>query len=321
MLKNMLFVVAVFFLSSQDLISASFIGLKGQVSVKKSGTENWLDANKKIRLDVMDEVKTGDKSSAEIELVKGFRLNLGPNTVMAIRDQGVLQEKGIFLSVMLYMGEIFSSIKKMVVGKVELHTPTSVIGVRGTQFYSRVMPSGTSSLEVKDGIVDFNSVKENSRLYSINKGETAVVDFDLSVKVFKNKKEWDLFIKSVEENFKQKPELKLSMLDSVLDQMLKEITVMNAEYTSMTKEIELLTMKKKDAMATGDTNTAIQYNDKIYSKSFALHNVDRQMKHIQLRSRGVKYLLNGTNALPVTIDKMLKIESMVNYRGVNNEVK
>ena len=112
-------------------------GITGHVDITPAG------AAQARKLAVEDTVSSGDiirtksKSKAEVSFQNGNILRLAENTRLKISDYMSGKEKNISV-LSLLRGKIQKTVKTVgsTGGRYEVHTPTSVCGVRGTIFYN-----------------------------------------------------------------------------------------------------------------------------------------------------------------------------------------
>ncbi len=113
--------------------------VKGDVMVRTGAAEAWIPAEKGMILNEMDEIKTGEKSKAEIELdEKGETgsVQLKAEGLMRLtkmlKDMKTEKKQTLFD---LARGKLTVRAAKLKEQeKFEIRTPTNVAGVRGTVF-------------------------------------------------------------------------------------------------------------------------------------------------------------------------------------------
>lgn len=67
---------------------------EGDVSVMETGTDNWMEADVGMSLEVGDTVRTGDDSSAEITFFDGSTIELDAGTEIEIISLGISGDNG-----------------------------------------------------------------------------------------------------------------------------------------------------------------------------------------------------------------------------------
>ena len=116
-----------------------FKKVHGQVSVKKAGEAG---AGRKVAsgdaLGVGERVHAGKDAGSSFTLSDGTELVLGPRSSVAVRDysyDSTTQEGNILLDFIGGQLRVISGlISKKNPEKLKVHTPTAVVGVRGTDF-------------------------------------------------------------------------------------------------------------------------------------------------------------------------------------------
>ena len=153
--------VALLLFSFPNIASASnSVGtitiILGQVDVLKPSAERAIPVYAGHRLEIGDVVRTKSKSKAEITLKDGSIIRLAQKTRFEITEFLVEDGKRRKGSLRLLRGKIRAIVSdkgpsKTGPGKFEVHTPTAVTGVRGTDFY--VYYIGSSGILVTEGTV------------------------------------------------------------------------------------------------------------------------------------------------------------------------
>lgn len=113
--------------------------LKGSVKIKKAGTERWITANRGMKLSQNDTIKTDSNSRAELVFPSKkdeSGVQIYKNTEVTIQQlitNKKTGEEGTVLDVAV--GKILVKAAKLKgESKFEVATPTSIVGVRGTEF-------------------------------------------------------------------------------------------------------------------------------------------------------------------------------------------
>jgi hypothetical protein len=134
----------------------TFTHIEGRVDIT-SPDAAARPANLGDEINMGDIIRAKSKSKAEITFSDGNILRLAQNTRVEITEY-VVGKEGTSGVLYLYRGKIQSIIKE-VLGKIfgvnkehryEVHTPTAVVGVRGTNFFTYFL-RGISGSIVKDG--------------------------------------------------------------------------------------------------------------------------------------------------------------------------
>ncbi len=152
---------------------ASVQSVSGSVSVLRAGTSEWIPATVDMKLYQGDEIKTGGKSKAVIELDDGTVMQVTSLAHMTM-DQLSKSLRGKNTNIDLEVGKSWMKVKKLNVkaDNFNVSTPTAVAGVRGTYFSTEVEQTTDSTFDVFEGEVAVAqrnnpmqqvSVRENQR--------------------------------------------------------------------------------------------------------------------------------------------------------------
>lgn len=115
--------------------------VQGTVEVRSSGATSWQAAALDRGVEVGDTVRTGPASYARILLVDDTTVSVDEETELVL-DEFILgdlatQERSILRQLrgqmLIDVGETFGGTTRL-----EVHTPTAVVGVKGTRFETRV---------------------------------------------------------------------------------------------------------------------------------------------------------------------------------------
>lgn len=122
-----------------------------------------------------DTVETVAKGGIKINFVDETELQLGGNSRLLIDemvfDPASKQGKSV---INLLVGTYVYVSGQMPKGNVEIRTPTSTIGIRGTEFTVQVNQSGATNVSVIDGMVEMRSLATGAQI-SIPAGSNASV--------------------------------------------------------------------------------------------------------------------------------------------------
>lgn len=113
---------------------------KGQVTIERG--KQQLIGVVGTPVEVSDKLRTGDDSAVGVTLNDATLLSAGPNSVLVI-DKFSFDSKtqGGAMSIAIRKGTLSvasGKIAKQTPDSVDFHTPTSVLGVRGTEFVIEV---------------------------------------------------------------------------------------------------------------------------------------------------------------------------------------
>lgn len=185
---------------------------------KVSGSAIILREGKKIEIFGGEQVFTGDtlitkkKGYVEVTFKEGHKIGIGENTELKI-EKTLLGEEGIFkkiiLKINIFMGRVKGFLRKGRGEWVNFSSPTSVVGVRGTEFEIICADDGSSAVEVSEGEVslltdDIRTLKEGERaIYDITGERFEIVPsetpFSTEEWLSRKKREWEERKREVEE--------------------------------------------------------------------------------------------------------------------------
>ncbi len=148
--------------------------IKGEVQVLKNGASAWMAGTEGMVLEAGERIKTGDQSSAELRMEKGY-ITLEEKTEFVLKEFQSKEEQ-IRASMELTLGKLKARVKKMKTGsEFKITTPTSVAAVRGTFFDLWVylfQGSLFTRLDVSEGLVHFSDLSGQVEK-DVQEGQTA----------------------------------------------------------------------------------------------------------------------------------------------------
>ncbi|MCM8770824.1 MAG: FecR domain-containing protein [Candidatus Omnitrophica bacterium] len=126
---------------SKDLFISE---LYGNVMIKKSGAKEFIPAKKNMPVSLGDEIKTGKNAYCEIAFDKELE------TLVSVKENSDLVISKIMMEsktkkeetlLDLKSGSVLTKVKKLTTeeSKFQIKTPTSIVGVRGTNFEVKVV--------------------------------------------------------------------------------------------------------------------------------------------------------------------------------------
>lgn len=120
-----------------SLYSEDFSGeigeIKGTVEILKVGETEWVPAVSEMPVQLKDRLKTAENSSCNLELDDGSIIFIGGNSEASVENLELTSEKHNS-KISLWFGKIIANISKFKNTKMEVHSPTAVVAVRGTEF-------------------------------------------------------------------------------------------------------------------------------------------------------------------------------------------
>jgi len=120
---------------------------EGDVSVMKTATDSWVEAEVGMSLEIGDTVRTGDYSSAEITFFDGSTIELEPGTEIEIISLGISGDNGsVTIILEQTIGSIIFRVTKIIdpASRYEVETPAGVVAVRGSAVHIYVIEDGTT---------------------------------------------------------------------------------------------------------------------------------------------------------------------------------
>lgn len=123
----------------------------GTVKVKQETASNWRAAEKGLRLNSGDVIKTAENSLAAIIFTDDKSLlKVRDNSMLAIR--GKRSEQSVSKRLVCSLGQFWLKVSQQK-SKLVVETPTGVAAVKGTEFYGVVDSDGNTTIVVIEGIV------------------------------------------------------------------------------------------------------------------------------------------------------------------------
>ncbi|MDD5686670.1 MAG: FecR domain-containing protein [Elusimicrobia bacterium] len=107
--------------------------VKGVVEILKNGETEYIPAVEEMPVQLKDRIKTAKNSSCNLELDDGSLIYIGENTEASVDALEIGKEKHNS-KISLWLGKIIANIAKLKNTKMEVHSLTSVVAVRGTEF-------------------------------------------------------------------------------------------------------------------------------------------------------------------------------------------
>ena len=187
-------IISVFLLSSckdkptEDLQGAVITALKGTVTITKpknspKAISTSVLYTKEALLMPGYIIETGADSTADLQFPSGVQLRIGPSSKAKLGAARIMTGKDFSqVQMNLEKGKLFTRVNKMKKGsRFNIVTPTSIAGVRGTDFMVKE-ENGKTTTMVKNGSVEVadSDVKKTEVVTTDNK---AIVDKNGDIKV------------------------------------------------------------------------------------------------------------------------------------------
>jgi uncharacterized protein YfaP (DUF2135 family) len=119
---------------------------EGNVFVMKAGTDDWIEAEVEMSLEVGDSIKTGDSSGSEITFFDGSTIELQAGTEIEVVSLGISDTGSTTIKLKQAIGSTISRVTKLLdpASSYEVETPAAVAAVRGSSMLVKVVADGTS---------------------------------------------------------------------------------------------------------------------------------------------------------------------------------
>lgn len=129
--------------------------VEGKVSVIRNETKE-ISAEKDTPLYEGDTVITGKSGNAWFSLRQGYDFRISPDTQVEIDELYSTEFDENTPNIRLVLGYLWSKINKLKSkpGSLDIHTPTAVIGIRGTEFDTVVSLDTSTAIAVDEGAVE-----------------------------------------------------------------------------------------------------------------------------------------------------------------------
>ena len=206
---------------------SKILKVDGEVFIMKDGKKKVSEG---MEVQVGEKVCTEENSYALILLFDGSELELKPSTCITLEES---EERP---AISLFFGRIINRVSKIfgMVERYEIHTLTSVAGVRGTVFSVTAGEDGSAVFEVDEGEIEIES--EDGESYSVKENEAVEVSEEgriLKRKPFSSddeRREWLKRRKITDErlmeffkNLEKKREVIKERLDESIENLRKDI--------------------------------------------------------------------------------------------------
>lgn len=149
--------------------AAVLISVEGTVELLRASTTNWIPASTGAKLDVGDQLRTGQRSRATLRLSNLSILRVGELMSYEIEPPRAPAGKPT-LNLKSGSAYFFSRDKPQ---EIQLRTPTVTGAIRGTEFNVTVAPDGRTTLTMIDGEVELANA---SGTLMLNAGEQGVAE-------------------------------------------------------------------------------------------------------------------------------------------------
>jgi len=147
-------------LSAQAAPVGRFLSIEGQVDLLKGGKLPAMAAKVTDPVDLKDVIRTKSRSRAQVLFVDDTTITLAPESRVAVADYFYDRDKGVRRTLVQVFQGLAHTVVKQVLQAQEpdfiMQTHTVVIGVRGTEWYTLILPSLTTVFNI-EGLLDLRS--------------------------------------------------------------------------------------------------------------------------------------------------------------------
>lgn len=183
---------------SEESQAGKITKVEGKVTVLRDETKE-IDAIKDMPLYEGDTIITGESGKAWFSLEQGSDFQLAPDTQIAIDELSSSEFEDETPTLRLILGYLWSKLRKIRSNSnnLEIHTPTAVIGIRGTEFDTVVSLDTSTVIAVDEGSVQVDSLDEK---HVLQKDKMVQIDADIKkvspvAAIPKAKRDWNAWQK------------------------------------------------------------------------------------------------------------------------------
>lgn len=156
--------------------------LTGEVTLERENASP-VPVRAGISLGPGDVLRTGEGAAAVLVMTSGARFTLAPDTEIALDDLSLDKEEDSPSPLRLILGVVNAVVDAAAWNrdggdgpKDVIHTPTAVIGVRGTAFDVAVSLDGATAVAVDEGDVDLDPDAGTAKAMNLGQGRAAELD-------------------------------------------------------------------------------------------------------------------------------------------------
>lgn len=145
---------------AQAAVVGHFTSVEGQVDILKQGKVPGMAAKVDDGVEPGDVIRTKTKAKAQVKFVDDSQVTMAPESRMAVADFSFDAEKGERRAVLRFFKGVMHTVVTRILKAQEpdflMETHTSVMGVRGTEIYTVLLPSTTGAYLI-DGLLEVRS--------------------------------------------------------------------------------------------------------------------------------------------------------------------
>ncbi|MGM0441879.1 MAG: FecR family protein [Elusimicrobiota bacterium] len=149
---------------------------EGDVKVRESEEEKWVAVDTKTKVQNGTQINLGNGSYAHVTISDTINIDLNEETAVEV------EQKDEDISLDMFYGAIKAKTENLSPGQLEIRTPVSVTGVRGTDFEVIYEEKNKAETGVYEGEVEVQNREKSKKQASINAGKDKVVQVDKNQK-------------------------------------------------------------------------------------------------------------------------------------------
>ncbi|MBN8215341.1 MAG: FecR domain-containing protein [Spirochaetes bacterium] len=250
-------------LAAQSL--GTITSLKGRVSIQ-SGSDAAKPAAVKQEVKEGDYLTTQADGEAVITLTTGTVMKVGPETRMKINKSKVTSGDGNQFSVGLTKGSISAKVSKLKTASdsFNVYTPTSVAGVRGTDFSVAAGVDGSTRVQVAEGEVQAGRGENKTSLKEKQGTEVGLTDKPVEAK--SGSEDLAAWVAKNDKKAKENPEKTLADMQAYIDKSSQSAASTAAKTESIASSQTSITNKeqlKSQISSAQSANAELNFNQTV----------------------------------------------------------
>lgn len=306
-MKRALIVFSGIFLLCTNLsaLEGEIVYVEGSVDLKTaSGDLDWADIG--MPVETGDSIITGYDGYAELEMEDGSTVKVSEDSIFAIssyEEEGESQN-----SFNCVLGSVqYKFTKAVKTGEPRITTPSTVCGVRGTEFTVVSGLDGSALYVVDNGMVAVSAQGEEVILGELEGVEVAPGSAPGEVfPILRGKVDYSQVIKDAEQRFLDSPSSTMRIMISQLETYIKEMEFYENEFQTLSKELEDL--RTELFKLEGDAKTKF-YNENIVELDIRSTYLKLNVRYYAISSLSLRRHLVGTMYVNIRTSYILDNEN------------
>ncbi len=298
------FSVIIFLLFSFTLLSARLAvtasAIKGKVMYRRQNAKFKI-LKAKVKLRAGNEVKTAKNASCQLNFPNS-NVYVKPNSKFIISEVRQHKAEKPKPAIIAFFGRFLNKTKKDKKSEMTMYTPTSVAGVRGTEFETIVGESGKTRINVKSGLVNARSGGSETNLTQNKEVTTDHGQKELMTQNSNPGFDENNFLTASTEDLKIKgPEILNAVAAKLkeLEETVKSLQLQQAKNQKKREEF------KNAAIKTKGSPEAQELMKKYHDLNTDNVLLSKQIMHIALRAKTLDEIVKKI----VTVNKLNKAET------------